>query len=105
MRLPAGAGGIWPPPLEKEALPPPPPPDENTGLGGWQTVSVSGWRGVGLGGGQGRRGAAQTLPTVWLHWLAIVSGADRYVARSCGFEWGTVADASACIFLGSPVIV
>eukprot|EP00904_Undaria_pinnatifida_P011381 jgi/Undpi1/7373/HiC_scaffold_22.g09846.m1 len=40
VRLPAGAGGIWPPPLEKEALPPPPPPDENTGLGGWQTVSV-----------------------------------------------------------------
>ncbi|CAM9946757.1 unnamed protein product, partial [Laminaria digitata] len=39
VRLPAGVGGIWPPPPEKEALPPPPPPDENTGLGGWQTVS------------------------------------------------------------------
>ena len=41
VRLPAGLGGIWPPPPEKEALPPPPPPDENTGLGGWQTVSGS----------------------------------------------------------------
>ncbi|CAM9985523.1 unnamed protein product [Ascophyllum nodosum] len=44
LRIPAGEGGAWPPPLEPEApLPPPPPPppaDENTGLGGWQTVSV-----------------------------------------------------------------
>ncbi|CAM9695451.1 unnamed protein product [Ectocarpus fasciculatus] len=37
VRLPAGEGGAWPPPQE---MPPPPPPDENTGLGGWQTVSV-----------------------------------------------------------------
>lgn len=41
LRLPAGKGGVWPPPPEEEVLPPPPPPppqDENTGLGGWQTV-------------------------------------------------------------------
>lgn len=40
LRLVAGEGGSWPPPPGKEASPPPPPPppDENTGLGGWQTV-------------------------------------------------------------------
>lgn len=40
VRIPAGQGGAWPPPPEEEPLPPPPPPDENTGLGGWQTVST-----------------------------------------------------------------
>lgn len=46
LRIPAGEGGAWPLPPEPEAFPPPPPPpppppsrDENTGLGGWQTVS------------------------------------------------------------------
>ncbi|CAM9459683.1 unnamed protein product [Scytosiphon promiscuus] len=39
VRLPAGEGGAWPPPQDVPP-PPPPPPDENTGLGGWQTVSV-----------------------------------------------------------------
>lgn len=41
LRIPAGEGGACPLPPEPEAFPPPPPPlrDENTGLGGWQTVS------------------------------------------------------------------
>lgn len=38
VRLPAGEGGAWPPPPQDVPPPPPPPPDENTGLGGWQTV-------------------------------------------------------------------
>ncbi|CAM9438178.1 unnamed protein product, partial [Discosporangium mesarthrocarpum] len=45
LRLSAGENGAWPPPVEEgfsETPPPPPPPetDENTGYGGWQTVSV-----------------------------------------------------------------
>lgn len=39
VRIPAGEGGAWPPAQDAPPPPPPPPKDENTGLGGWQTVS------------------------------------------------------------------